>query len=299
MLKIGLVDCDTSHVVAFTQRLNHVGIDPSLWVEGATVVAAVSLPSLVSPERVPGFVEQLRGWNVAVLDKPEELIGQVDAVMVTSVDGSIHLERARPFLEARLPLFVDKPFATSLDDARRIVDMAQARGVAVTSASALRYAPEVLAVHARSSELGAIVGVDAFTPGVLHPRNPGLFHYGVHGVETVYALMGAGCRAVRCVYQDGGEVVVGRWADGRLGTVRANRLGSYALGFTCFAERGVAPALVDSRTLYTDMLRVALEMFRTGAWPLSPTELLEPVAFMEAALRSKEQGGAEVELPAL
>jgi predicted dehydrogenase len=283
-------------VVAFTQRLNRIGVDESLWVDGARVVAAVPGTSLVSPERVPGFVEQLRGWGIAIVERPEELIGQIDAVMVTSVDGSVHRERARPFIEAGLPLFLDKPFACSLADASAIVGAARARGVALTSASALRYCPELLDVRRRGEQIGAVVGVDAFTPGSLHPRNPGLFHYGVHGVEMVYALMGTGCRSVRTVFEEGGEVTVGRWADGRLGTVRASRRGSYALGFTCFAEREVAAAVIDSKRLYSDMLRVAVEMFQTGRWPLTAAELLEPVAFMEAALRSRERGGEEVGL---
>jgi virulence factor len=299
MLRIGLVGADTSHVVAFTQRLNHVGIDEALWVEGASVVAAVPGTSLVSPERIPGFVEQLRGWGVAIVERPEGLIGRVDAVMVTSADGNVHRDLVGPFVEAGLPLFVDKPFACSRADAAAMVEAARARGVALTSASALRYCPELLDVRARSAELGPVVGVDAYTPGPLHPRNPGLFHYGVHGVEMVYALMGTGCRSVRTVFEEGGEVAVGRWADGRLGTVRATRRGSYALGFTCFAERAVVPALADSKRLYSDMLRVAVEMFRTGRWPLTPEELTEPVAFMEAALLSRERDGAEVALGVL
>jgi hypothetical protein len=90
--------------------------------------------------------------------------------------------------------------------------------------------------------------------------------------------------------------VVGRWADGRLGTVRATRRGSYALGFTAFCEKGVVPALVDSKALYTDMLRVVLRMFETRQWPLTPEELVEPIAFQEAALRSQEREGEEVAL---
>ena len=39
MIRIGLVDFDTSHVEAFTQRLNHVAIAESEWVDGATTRA--------------------------------------------------------------------------------------------------------------------------------------------------------------------------------------------------------------------------------------------------------------------
>jgi virulence factor len=296
LIRVGLVDCDTSHVVAFTQRLNHVGIPESHWLDGAEVVAAVPGSSLVSPERIGPFVDQLRGYGVEILDSPDQLLGRVDAVMVESVDGSVHLARAMPFVEAGLPLFVDKPFTTSVADARQLVDAAHSRGIPLTSASALRYCPEVLAVQARAAELGPVHGVDAYTPGSLHPRNPGLFHYGVHGVETVYALMGTGCQSVRCVHEEGVDLVVGRWTDGRVGTVRSTRRGSYALGFTAFCEKGVVPALVDSKALYTDMLRVVLRMFETRQWPLTPEELIEPIAFQEAALRSQERGGEEVAL---
>ncbi|HEV8632909.1 MAG TPA: Gfo/Idh/MocA family oxidoreductase [Chloroflexota bacterium] len=299
MLRIGLVDCDTSHVVAFTQRLNHVGIGEEHWVEGARVVAAVPGTSAVSPERIAGFVDQLRGHGIEIVGRPEELVGKVDAVMVESADGGVHLERARPFVEAGLPLFVDKPFTTSVAEARELVEAARRRGVPLMSASALRYCPEVLAVRRRAEELGAVLGVDAYTPATLHRRNPGLFHYGVHGVETVYALMGTGCRSVRCVFEEGAEVVVGRWGDGRLGTVRGTRRGGYAMGFTCFCEKGVAPAQVNVGQLYRDLLVEVVGMFRTGRWPLGPEELIEPVAFQEAALGSKERGGEEVALAVL
>jgi len=298
MLRIGLIGCDTSHVVAFTQRLNHLELPESLWVDGGRVVAAVPGTSLIGPERIAGFVERLRGWDVPIVEDSADLFGQVDAVMVTGTDGGVHLAQARPFLEAGLPTFVDKPFASSLADAREMVELAQRRGTPLTSASALRYCPELLAVRARADELGATVGVDAYAPALLHPRNPGLLHYGVHAVETVYGLMGTGCRSVRCLREEGVEVTVGRWADGRLASVRGTRVGSYALGFTSFHERGVVAAPVASATLYTDTLRVALEMFRTGRWPLTAEELLEPIAFMAAALASADRGGEAVFLAA-
>ena len=197
MLQLGLVDFDTSHVVAFTQRLNHVGIDQEQWVDGARVVMGCPGTSLVSPERIPGFTAQLREYGVQIVADPVEMIGQIDAVMIESVDGNVHM-RALPFIEAGIPTFVDKPFTTSTHDARTLVATAQRAGVPLMSASALRYTPEVLDVQQRQAELGDVVGCDATTPALLHPRNPGLFHYGVHGVEMIYALMGGGCVSELC-----------------------------------------------------------------------------------------------------
>ncbi len=295
MPRIGLVSCDTSHVVQFTMRLNHVGISEDQWVDGAQVVAAVPGTSLVLPERIPGFVQELRDLGVEILERPEDLLGRVDAVCVEANDGSVHAELALPFLEAGLPVFVDKPFATTVEDARRMVRAAQAKKMPLFSASSLRYALELQRVK-QDAALGRIVGADVYGPAALHPRNPGLFHYGVHAVEMLYELMGTGCETVRCVFEEGAEVVVGRWSDGRLGTVRGTRSGAYAYGFTAFGEKQVAPVAVDARYIYRELLKVIVSMLRTSAWPLSAEELIEPVAFQVAAHESANRKGEEVRL---
>lgn len=296
MFRLGIVDCDTSHVVAFTTRLNHVGVGEDQWVDGAQVVMAVPGTSLLSPERIPGFVEQLRGFGVQIVDSPSDLVGKVDGVLIESVDGSVHLERALPFLQAGLPTYVDKPFTCSVADARRLLDAARAKSLPLFSASSLRFALEVQDVLQRRTELGAVVGVDAYSPASLHPRNPGWFHYGVHGVEPMYELMGTGCEAVRSVATEGTHVAVGRWKDGRMATVRGTRQGAHSYGFTAFCEKKVVNTAINAGPIYRELLNRIVAMFQTGKSPLTPEELLEPVAFQEAANASVERGGEEMRL---
>ncbi|HEX5414373.1 MAG TPA: Gfo/Idh/MocA family oxidoreductase [Chloroflexota bacterium] len=299
MIRLGIVDCDTSHVVAFTQRLNHKGIAEDQWVDDAQIVAAVPGVSQIYPDRLPGFVQQLRDLGVEILSDPTELLGKVDAVLVESNEGGVHRSRALPFLEAGIPVFVDKPFATTTADARRLVEVAQASGASLLSASALRFAPEIQEIQSRGAELGPILGADTCTPCSLNARNPGLFHYGVHGVEMLYALMGPGCEAVRTIWQEGTEVVIGRWADGRLGTVRGTRMGVYAFAFTVFAEKGVVQRTVDGRYFYRELGKQIVETLSKRVWPVAPAELVEVVAFQEAALHSQQNGGVEVLLSSL
>jgi len=295
-LRLGMLAGDSGHTVEFTRRLNQVGIEAEQWVEGARVVAALETTSQIDPDNIPGYVAQLRECGVEMVAGIEELVERVDAVLIETQDGSDHLAQALPFIEAGRPLFVDKPLATSTADARRIVEAARARGVPFGSASSLRYSLEVQDVQRRRDELGPVLGVDAYSVAVLHPRNPGLFHYGVHAVETLYALMGTGCRSVRCVWEEGAEVAVGRWADGRLGTVRGIRRGKYGFGFRAFCERGVEGHRIDERYFYRELLKVLVARLAQGEWLLSPEELIEPVVFQEAALRSQERGGEEVRL---
>src|SRR5262245_61860117 len=59
MIRLGIVDYDTSHASEFTKRLNHVGIAEDQWVEGAKVVAGCPGTSQISPERIPGYTKEL------------------------------------------------------------------------------------------------------------------------------------------------------------------------------------------------------------------------------------------------
>ena len=128
MIKVGLVDCDTSHVVQFSMRMNHVEIDEEQWVDGANVVAAVPGTSKITPqETLDEYVEKLKSFGIDIVDTPEDLLGKVDAVCVESQGGFVHLDRVTPFLKAGIPCFVDKPFACTVEHARAMADLAAAK----------------------------------------------------------------------------------------------------------------------------------------------------------------------------
>jgi virulence factor len=296
MIRLGIVDFDTSHAVEFTKRLNHVGIDEDQWVEGAKVVAGVPGTSAISPEVIPKNLETLKGYGVTILDDPKELLGKVDAVLVESVDGSVHLERAMPFLQLGIPTYVDKPFACSLADAKALVKIAMEKHIPLMSSSSLRYAPEVVAAADGKGPAGSIVGVSTYGPSPTHPRNPGLFHYGIHPVEILFTLMGQGCKKVTCLSEPGAEVVTGVWADGRVASVRGIRAGKQDYGFTIFGDKGVQTQGVSTQFIYRELLKKIVGMFETRQLPIDLRETLEIVAFIEAARQSAEAGGSPIAL---
>src|ERR1051326_4920351 len=144
MIKLGILDFDTSHVVEFTKRLNHKDIAEEQWVEGAEVVIACPGESKIMPERIPEYTKAMKALGVPLVEKPEDMIGKVEGMLIESQEGGPHLERARPFLEAGIPCFVDKPFACSTDDARKMVELAAKKKVPIFSSSSLRYSPELV-----------------------------------------------------------------------------------------------------------------------------------------------------------
>jgi predicted dehydrogenase len=298
MIRLGIVDCDTSHVVAFSQRLHHAGVPEDQWVDGARVVAAYPGTSAICDRQtLDGYVRALRDeFGVAIVEHPADLLGKVDAVLVESNEGAQHAGHAIQFLEQGIPVFVDKPFAGSVTEARQMIEAARRGKTFVWSASSLRFAPEVQDLQRRQADLGAVRGAATFGPAERHPRNPGLSHYGVHAVEMLFTVMGTGCQTVRCISEEGMDVVVGRWEHGRLGTVCGLRQGLYAYGCTAFCERGVVSSAIDTGTIYRELLKRIVNAFASGQAPLQADELIEPVAFIVAALHSAEAAGEEVPL---
>lgn len=299
MLRLGIVDMDSSHSIEFTRRFNRCGVDADQVVDGARVVLGYAGESLMSPERVPGFKKQVLSCGVELVESLEEMIGRIDAVLVLSVCGDAHLNRVRPFLEAGLPAYVDKPFACTLKDAAEMIDLAQRRGLTLFTSSSLRYSEELAQFRGTLPSLGRLNGAVTWGPAKRHPGNPGLFHYAIHAVELLYTVMGPGCEEVSCNWSEESEVVTGRWSDGRLGTVRGLRTGCTAYGGAVFCDAGIVPIPAGSRFAYRNLCRAIVESFESGK-PAVPHETsLEIIRFILAALASEHHGGRTVRLEAV
>ncbi|MBK5292512.1 MAG: Gfo/Idh/MocA family oxidoreductase [Acidobacteriia bacterium] len=292
-LRIGIVGLDTSHVVAFTKVLN----DPANpdHVAGARVVAAFKggSPDVESSRtRVDGFAKELQEkWNVEMVADIPTLCRKVDAILLESVDGRRHLEQARQVIAAGKPLFIDKPLASTLEDAREIARLAKAAGVKWFSTSSLRYG-EVATKMKFPDATGAIT----WGPGPMEAHHYlDLSWYAVHPIEMLFALLGPGCVEVTRTYAPDADVVVGRWKDGRIGTVRATRpYGDY--GAVVFRPKSVEQSPLKPKSSYVPMLREIIKFFQTGVVPVPNEETLEIFAFMDAAQKSREAGGKPVPL---
>jgi hypothetical protein len=290
MIRLGIVDFDTSHVLEFTKRLLHKGAPEDQWVEGAQIVIACPGDSKIMPERIPGYTKDMKALGIPLVDRPEEMIGKVDGMLVESQEGGRHWERARLFLDAGIPCYVDKPFTCSTQDARNIIELAEKKNLPVFSSSSLRYAPELVGYMA-SDKHGKILGAEAHGPASLHDRNPGLYHYGIHAVEMLYTVMGPGCERVTCLHEKDGDLVTGHWRDGRIGCVRGIRAGKADYGCLVFAEKRVDHVPVGTRFIYRELLKKIVEFFTTRKSPVDPHTTLEIVAFIEAAFKSSNNHG--------
>lgn len=290
IIRIGMIGLDTSHCLHFTKLINH-GKEKDL--EGLRVVAAYpqGSPDIQSSvSRVPEYTIKIKEMGVEILEDLPSLIAQVDAVLLETNDGRPHLEQIIPVLKAGKPCFVDKPIAGSLADCLAIFRLANHYDVPVFSSSSLRYATTTQA--ARNGSLGEITGCSTWSPCSLEKTHPDLYWYGIHGVESLFTVMGPGVKTVTRSQTQDYELVTGIWNDGRIGTFRGLRAGKRSYGGTAFGSK--ANGSIGNYDGYAPLLVEIAKFFRTREVPIAPEETIDIYAFMEAADESKRQDFAPV-----
>ena len=299
MLRIGIIGLDTSHSTRFTQLFNDASGPGHAKARVVAAFKGGSPDVAASRDRIEKFTAEVTSkWGVKLVDSIPELCRQVDAVLLLSVDGRRHLEQARAVFAARKPIFIDKPLAGSYRDAREIVKLARESGTPFFSASSRRWSPDIVAAKA-AVEPGKITGAFTWGPAPIEPYIPDLFWYGIHSIEALYAILGPGCESVARTHTAGADVLVGRWKDGRIGTVRGIREGERGYGAIVFGSKSVVDAArfkADAGSNYAAIVAEFVKFFRTGKPPVAAAETLELFAFLEAAELSKARGGAPVPL---
>ncbi|MFS0726618.1 Gfo/Idh/MocA family protein [Paenibacillus sp. 1P07SE] len=291
-MKIGMIGLDTSHVQIFADMLHNP--EHPYHIPGGRVVAAYpgGSPDFgLSITRVESYTKLLVGEGVEIVDSPAEVARLVDAVMLESVDGRVHLAQFREIAPHSKLVFVDKPFAVTGSDAEEIAWLAEKHGVTVMSSSSLRYAQGLENLLAYTEE-GPILGVDCAGPLPLEPTQPGLFWYGIHCVEMLYRVLGSGCVSVQAAATVQHDVITGMWQDGRIGTIRGNRAGNGRFGITVHREQRsrFVDLMEHPKPYYASLLEQVMAMFETGEPGVPVRETVEIVRFIEAANRSRETG---------
>ena len=225
-----------------------------------------------------------------VVSRPKDVIGQVDAVIIATDDGTDHVRRARPFIEAGLPVFIDKPMATTMADLRQFLAWHQA-GHVVLSTSGMRYAPEM---RADFSSLGDLRWITSFTCKTWE-------RYGIHALEAVSPLLGLGFLSVQAQSDAGGDVMHITHQRGVRLTIGAlhDAYGSFGAVHLYGTKADLALKLTDTYHAFRGQLVAFIDMLRTGKPPMHFAETVEMMAVIIAGIRSREQGGTEISVPEL
>jgi hypothetical protein len=293
-LRAGIIGTDTSHVPEFT-NLFRSHPEWRIKVVAAFKGGSPDLPT--SADRVEKFAATIHDrFGVEIVRSLEELVQKVDVVLLESVDGRPHLAQATPVLKAGKRLFIDKPLAASLEDARRIAQLSKETGTPFFSCSSYRFHPDLPRLRDNPG-VGKVSKVQASSPFSKLEFHPDLYFYGIHGVEALYAVMGPGCVSVSRKVENGADITTGQWKDGRVGVYYGPAKGEKVPVIRVWGTEGSIEAPGEGG--YEGLVRAIAEFFQTGRPPVNPAETIEIFEFMTAAQQSKDRGGVQVPLDEL
>ncbi|MDP6106915.1 MAG: Gfo/Idh/MocA family oxidoreductase [Candidatus Brocadiia bacterium] len=245
-----------------------------IWTDDPTAAERVAAAS-----RIPNVVETAA-----------DVIGQVDAVIIATDIGHEHVDRARPFIEAGLPIFVDKPLVDNEPDLQAFHAWVQ-EGKALISSSALRYSREFAAAREQLGEIGELRFLSLSTAKTWE-------RYGVHALEGLYPLVGPGFTSARNTgtidrnivhleHERGVDVVLIAIKDMHGGFGHLSVMGT---------KSDLKASVSDTFYAFKTQLQSFVDYLRTGERPIPWPQTVEMMKIIIAGTRSRKEGGRKVPL---
>jgi len=223
-----------------------------------------------------------------ILKRPEEAIGAVDAVLIATDRGEEHVARCRPFVEAGLPIFVDKPLVDNAADLA-VFNRWVAEGRPILSSSCIRYAKEFMPFRAATHNMGELRFVSITTPKSWE-------RYGIHALEAVYPILGPGFETARHSGREGRDLVhyTHRKGVDVVVAVISDMLGGFGLLTLAGTRDHVQAVFKDTFFAFKAQLEAFIEFVRTGKRPFPWTETDELMRMLIAGRLSRDKGGVAV-----
>ena len=226
-----------------------------------------------------------------VLNKLEDAADDVDGVIIADDASQQHQKYAKPFIDRKLPLFVDKPLSRQYAEAKRIVDSVRKKGGLFQSGSSLRYCNEVLTLKdSLDDKVGAPLLAATFGPSEL-------IFYGVHSLELLLGVVEGRVATVQHLGTETLDLVKLKFESGLIATWMCGE-GSARGAWRLVIRGDKGEAVVDTVTdNYQNMMANFVKMVETGEPPISLDDTLHVIAVLDMAQKSVERGGKELRVP--
>lgn len=223
-----------------------------------------------------------------VTENITDMIGEVDAVILARDDGENHLEMARPFIEADIPIFIDKPLTDNIEDLRTFIQYYET-GKRIISCSSMRYSQPLIELKNRKN-LGCILTAHSIAPKLWRT-------YGIHLIEGIYTVMGGGIESVQNIGRQGEEIVHILYNDGRHALLQTFKKIHSDIEFAFYGEKdSIIVKAGDAYFSFKNTLLHFVEMIKTGKPPFKWEETVEMTRIVIAGQLSLEQKGRLIHL---
>ena len=284
MFKIGVVNIDTSHPLAFSDILRK---------ENRGRYSAIFNDGFRGDDEIESFIKN-HGLDKRFMSI-NDMADYADIGFIQGCDWDTHVKYAVPFIEKGKPVFIDKPIVGNIKDCKKIKELAD-NGAVILGSSSVRYANEIrdfLAIdentRGKTVNVFGSVGVDEF-------------NYGIHIVEGICGLipekpvsvcyMGSGridekiCETYYVKFENGVTAIynsfIGTWQP---------------FEFVIMTTKTTYQFRIDTSTIYKSLLDRICDYMETGINNMaSANQLIDPVMILLAGRRSRETKGGEVKL---
>ena len=284
MIRIGVVNIDVSHPLAFSDYL--IQGDRARYV-------AVYNDGFRGDDEVEGFMKKYK------LEKRcqsiEELAEIVDVGFVQGCNWDKHLEHALPFIQKGKPVFIDKPIVGSVADCKKLEELVE-KGAIILGSSSVRYAEEIQNFIAQPvEERGEILSVYG-TAGVDE------FNYAIHIVEAIHELAGSEPVSTNFAGRAEREGLVSetftvRFANGITGTYTTCHGQWHQFEVVIMTTKSTYYFQVDTSKIYGALLDRICDYMETGENKLAPVaKINQAIKIMLAGRLSREKGGGVVKI---
>jgi len=286
-MKIGIIGSDNSHAAVFAKALN---VDNIPEYKGIRISHIWGMNAEETADKVEkGHIEK-------VCQEPTEMIGQIQAAILVLRHGGLHYQYAAPFLQAKIPLFIDKPLSTTTADARAIIELIDQYQVPTTSFSTVRFDSSIQNLKSQLSEFGLVSSGDV--AGVITPSSSqygGMIFYGIHATELMLEIFGYGVERIYATEHVDTTIAIASYAD-KIITMHFMGQSSYLFSVTVHGKEKSRTVNADAGDYFKQGLKRVIVLFRERQPNLSYQELFEPVAIhaaIEKSLREKKEVAVE------
>ena len=225
-----------------------------------------------------------------IVEDPKDVIGHVDAVLVATDIGSEHVERCRPFVEANVPIFVDKPLCDNFSDLKIFQQWIDEKKPIISS-SAMRYCKEYEPYHQSTYELGDLRYINVTMAKSWEK-------YGIHALETLYPIVGPGFTSIQNLGDKNRNIVHlyhSKGIDINIANIH-DMLGGFGLISLVGTKSGIQIKSNDTFYAFKKQLESYVHYLRTGVKPVPWEETKELMQLVAAGIKSREEGGIKINL---
>jgi len=284
--KVAIIGLDTSHAVDFPGLMQDPETPEAQRIGGLRAVGCLRFETpFQNREGLDKRQKYLESIGVPVTENFEEATADCDAVMLEINDPSRHLEYFAKCALLGKPVFLDKPFADTLENMQEIIRIARENKIRFFTSSSLRFDvdfQEGLAKGPKKPERAVVWG-----PVGRAPSGSDIIWYGCHAFEMLQTAMGRGAVAVTGYRDPAGYVFQVAYRDGRRGTVELAPGSGYGAVLRDRENNGV---LVKVNPSYRMLLENVVR-FLKGEDPVALEDEVEVMAMLAAADRSLAENG--------